>query len=210
MARSAVDKTPLRKQFETLGQLTPPEAVNFLQGVYFFDANCANYWMNGTDALLEQRLNHTARVLYGSGRLANTPVNLEQFYDGRFVANVASSAAAESCPNFSITASQSEPSIASQLDSSGTVALISVSLKKESANLDTEATYALDQVLSSARQGDTFRIDATFRKDNTLPFVESKVSAVEQYVAKKLPSAKIRSTLSPGNSGRPNIRVSIN
>ncbi|MEO0377471.1 MAG: nitrate ABC transporter substrate-binding protein [Cyanobacteria bacterium P01_A01_bin.17] len=150
MARSAVDKTPLRQQFEQLGGLTPSEALNFLQGVYFFDANCANYWINGSDKLLEQRLNYTARVLYGSGRISKPTGDVSQFYDGRFVANTASSSAADSCPDFTITAAMSESAVASEVDDGGTTATIAVSLKETSSQLDADAVFALDRVLSSS------------------------------------------------------------
>ncbi|PZD74510.1 hypothetical protein C1752_01039 [Acaryochloris thomasi RCC1774] len=209
MARSTVDKTPLRQQFEELGELTPPEALNFLQGVYFFDANCANYWINGADQLLEQRLSYTARVLYGSGRIPKPTGDLAQFYDGRFVANTASSSAADSCPDVTITAAMSESSVASQIDTKGTTATIAVSLKETSAQLDADAAFALDRVLSTAIEGDTLRINATFKKENALPFVQSRVSAVEDYVTTKLPTARVHTTLIPGQSGRPSIQVSI-
>ncbi len=98
IGRSSVDKTALRLQFEELGELSPAEALNFLQGVYFFEVNCANHWMNGPTQLLETRLQYTARVLYGSGRLSKNPNDFKQFYDGRYVAALANSDTAANCP----------------------------------------------------------------------------------------------------------------
>ncbi|MEO0376958.1 MAG: nitrate ABC transporter substrate-binding protein, partial [Cyanobacteria bacterium P01_A01_bin.17] len=66
-----------------------------------------------------------------------------------------------------------------------------------------------DRVLSSAIEGDTLRINATFEKNSALPFVQSRVSAVEDYISTKLPSARIRTTLAPGESERPSVKVSI-
>jgi OmpA-OmpF porin, OOP family len=210
MARSAVDKTGRREQFETLGKLTPSEALNFLQGVYFFDANCANHWMSGSNKLLEQRLDYTARLLYGSSRIPEIPDNLGQLYDGRFVAQVASSNAAESCPEVRVAAVQSDPSVRSQVDNAdGASAIIAVDGKEEAAQLDAEAIYALEQVLNSVEQGDTIMLDATFTNDSTLPFVQTRLDTVEQYVVEKFPTANIRTTLSPEKSKRPSVQVSI-
>ncbi|WP_299416358.1 nitrate ABC transporter substrate-binding protein [Acaryochloris sp. IP29b_bin.148] len=218
MARNSVDKTALRQQFEQLGNLTPSEALNFLQGVYFFDANCANHWMNGPTQLLRQRLDYTAKVLYGSGRLSAIPSNTDQLYEGRFVADLASSDAAASCPalqaapvpqaaaspNRPPAPKPSTPAPASQTKTS-------INFEVGSAQLNSQAKSVLDEILEAAGQEDTIRIDATFVDSSSaraLALLKSRTTAIEQYVADKRPTANIRTTLSSGGTESPNVTVS--
>ncbi len=216
IARNSVDKTLLRRQFEDLGALTSAEALNFMQGVYFFNADCANHWMNGSTQLLRQRLNYTAKVLYGSGRLSQLPSNFEQFYDGQFVAKLADSTAATNCPSFKSAAvpksqTTAPPASRSQTISSQTTT-IAVNFDVGAAQLNTEAKSALDRVIKVAKPTDTVKVEATFADASSaraLSLLKSRTNAVEQYVADQLPTAQIRSTLRSGGTESPNIKVSI-
>lgn len=218
MARNSVDKTALRRQFEELGNLTSAEALNFLQGVYFFDVNCANHWMNGPTQLLRQRLNYTAKVLYGSGRLSEIPSNVDQLYEGRFVADLASSDAATSCPDLQAvsqtasTANQSPVGPKPSTPAPSNQTTIAINFEVGSAQLNPQAKSALDQVLGPVSKADIVRIDATFAEASSaraLALLKSRATAVEQYVADQRPTAKIRTTLSAGGTESPTVKVSI-
>ncbi|ABW26503.1 OmpA family protein [Acaryochloris marina] len=222
ISRRAIDKTAWRQQFENLGGLTASESLNFLQGVYFFDANCANHWMNGPTKLLRQRLNYTKQVLYGSGRLTATPNNVDQLYDGRFVAELATSDAAASCPALQSTAkpaptpkpapASSTPQQTEAKATTTTQTTIAIQFEVGAAQLNDQAKKSLDQVLDTANPDDTVRITATFADASSaraLALLKSRATAVEQYVVDKLPTASVQTTLNSGGSESPNIRVSI-
>lgn len=219
IARRSIDKTAWRQQFENLGDLTSSEALNFLQGVYFFDVNCANHWMNGPTKLLRQRLNYTAQVLYGSGRLSSIPNNIDQLYDGRFVANLASSDTAANCPALQAAAQpttpapQPAPTTPQPTKPSNTSqTTIAIQFEVGSAQLNAQAKTALDQMLETASPNDTVRVNATFADASSaraLALLKNRATAVEQYVADKLPTANIQTTLNSGGTESPNVRVSI-
>lgn len=219
ISRRTVDKTAWRQQFENLGGLTASEALNFLEGVYFFDANCANHWMNGPTKLLRQRLNYTKKVLYGSGRLTTTPNTVDQLYDGRFVADLANSDTAASCPalqtvaNPNRSAPQQSPNAPQPTKGTSTTqTIVAIQFEVGSAQLNTQAKTTLEQVLNTANADDTVRINATFADASSaraLALLKSRTTAVEQYVADKLPTANIQTTLSSGGTESPNVRVSI-
>ena len=211
---ASVDKTSLRQQFEKLGNLTSPEALNFLQGVYFFNANCANHWMNGPSQLLRQRLNYTAKVLYGSGRITAIPSNIDQLVEGRFVADLATSNAAANCPALGVgTPVESPPTTsANRPHIMPDQTTITVNFEVGSAQLNAEAKSTLEQVLNSAKKEDTVKINATFDDASSaraLSLLKSRTTAVEQYVADQLPTAKIRTTLSASGQERPTVTVII-
>ena|GEM_PF-2671321 len=218
VAGRSVDKTGWRQQFEKLGDLTPAEALNFLQGVYFFDIDCANHWMNGPTQLLRQRLNYTAKVLYGSGRLPEIPSNVDQLYDGRFVADLASSDAAANCPNLQVTAKSpplgTKPALTMPqpiIPTSTRQTTIAINFEVGSAQLNPLAKSALDQVLASISKDDIVKIDATFVNASSaraLALLKSRTTAVERYVADKLPTASIRTTLSSGGTESPTVKIS--
>ncbi|WP_299486260.1 nitrate ABC transporter substrate-binding protein [Acaryochloris sp. IP29b_bin.137] len=224
IARRSIDKTAWRQQFESLGGLTSSEALNFLQGVYFFDINCANHWMNGPTKLLRQRLNYTKEVLYGSGRLTTTPNTVDQLYDGRFIAELATSNDAASCPALqeaiaqpTAPASQPAPTASAPQKpqaktSTSTQTTIAIQFEVGSAQLNDQGKKALDQVLDTANPNDTVRINATFADTSSaraLALLKSRATAVEQYVVDKLPTASLQTTLNSGGTESPNIRVSI-
>lgn len=222
ISRRSIDKTAWRQQFENLGGLTSSESLNFLQGVYFFEVNCANHWMNGPTKLLRQRLNYTKQVLYGSGRLTATPNSVDQLYDGRFVAELATSDAAASCPASQATAppiapkpnsAPSAPAEKTQAKATATTqTTIAIQFEVGAAQLNDPAKKALDQVLDTANPNDTVRINATFvdaSSARALALLKSRATAVEQYVADRLPTASIQTTLNSGGTESPNVRVSI-
>lgn len=178
--------------------------------------------MNGPTKLLSQRLNYTKQVLYGSGRLTATPNSVDQLYDGRFVAEVATSDAAASCPASQATAPPisskpnptASPPVAKTQTTVATTTQTTIAIQFEvgAAQLNDQAKKSLDQVLDAANPDDTVRITATFADASSaraLALLKSRATAVEQYVVDKLPTASVQTTLNSGGTESPNIRVSI-